>query len=82
MQVQAVSTQYKPNFGTTISLETIKKANQTCIKRGKFAKRQGLTLDEYNALHREDYIHRIGDKTYDFYAIAEEIISKLRKKAK
>ncbi|MBQ6515717.1 hypothetical protein IJI31_00900 [bacterium] len=82
MQVQSVNNQYNPKFGTTISSETIKRANQACIKRGRLAKRQGLTLAEYDALHREDFIHKIGNKTYDFYAIAEEIISKLHRKAK
>ena len=68
-----------PNFGIRISLETIQKANQACIQRGKLAKLEGLSLEEYNALHREDFIHRISGKTYDFYAIVKEIFSNKEK---
>lgn len=68
-----------PNFGTRISLETIRRANQACIERGKLARFEGLSLEKYNALHREDFIHRIGDKTYDFHVIAKEIISNKEK---
>jgi len=75
MQVQSINNQYSPNFGIKISSETIERANQACIERVRLARSQGLTLAEYNELHREDYIHTIGNKTYDFYAIAEEIVS-------
>ena len=49
--------------------------NTRCIERARLARSQGLTLAEYDKLHREDYIHTIGNKTYDFYAIAKEIVS-------
>jgi len=77
VQVTYINNQSSPIFGTKISLETIRRANQACIERGKLARLEGLSLEEYNALHRD--IHRIGDKTYDFYAIAEEIISNKEK---
>ena len=79
MQVISINSQYSPNFGTRISLETIQSANQACIERGKLARLEGLSLKEYDAIHREDFIHRIGGKTYDFYAIAKEIISNKEK---
>ena len=77
MQVQSINNQYSPNFGIKISLETIQRANQACIERARLARSQGLTLAEYNELHRE--IHTIGNKTYDFYAIAKEIVSDRKK---
>ncbi len=79
MQVQSINNQYSPNFGIKISLETTQRANQACIERARLARSQSLTLSEYNELHREDYIHTIGNKTYDFYAIAEEIVSDRKK---
>ena len=79
MQVQSINNQYSPNFGIKISLETIQRANQACIERARLARSQGLTLAEYNELYREDYIRTIGNKTYDFYAIAEEIVSDRKK---
>ena len=79
MQVQSVNNRYNPKFGTRISLETIRRANQALIERGKLARLEGLSLEEYDALHREDFIQRIGVKTYDFYAIAEEIVSDRKK---
>lgn len=75
MQVQSVNNRYNPKFGTRISLETIRRANQALIERGKLARLEGISLEEYDALHREDFIQRIGGKTYDFYAIAKEIMS-------
>ena len=75
MQVQSINNQSSPSFGIKVSSETVQRANQACIERAKLARSQGLTLAEYNAMHREDYIHTIGNKTYDFYAIAEEIVS-------
>ena len=64
-----------PNFGIRISLKTVRRANQACIERERLARSKGLTLAQYDALHREDFVHRIGDKTYDFYAIAKEIVA-------
>ena len=79
MQVQSINNQYSPNFGIKISSEIIRKANQACIERGKLARLEGLSLEEYNTLYRKDSIHRIGDKTYDFYAIAKKIVSNKEK---
>ena len=79
MQVQSVKNEYNPNFGIRISLESVRKANQACIECGKLARLEGLSFEKYNALHREDFIHRIGDKTYDFYVIAKEIVSNKEK---
>ena len=79
MQVQSINNQYNPNFGTKISPETIQRANQACIERGRLARNQGLTLGEYNALHREDSVRRIGGMTFDFYAIAKKITSNKEK---
>ena len=79
MQVQSINNQYSSNFGIKISLETIQRANRACIERARLARSQGLTIEEYNELYREDYIHTIGNKTYDFYAIAEEIVSDRKK---
>lgn len=64
-----------PNFGLMISTETVRRANQACIERGKLARSQGLTLKEYNSLHREDFVRKIGGKTFDFYALAEKLTS-------
>ena len=64
-----------PNFGIRISLETVRRANQACIERARLSRIKGLTLAQYDALYREDFVHRIGDKTYDFYAIAKEIVA-------
>lgn len=63
-----------PNFGIRISLKTVRRANQACIERARLAKSQGLTLAQYDALHREDFVHRIGDKTCDFYASLKELL--------
>jgi len=75
MRVISVNNQSNPNFGIRISAETIQRANQALMEHVERAKRLGLTLSEYNALHREDYIHRVGNNTYDFYAIAGEIVA-------
>ena len=75
MKVQSINNQSSPNFGIRISLETVRRANQACIERARLARSEGLTLAQYDALHREDFVHRIGDKTYDFYAIAKEIVA-------
>jgi len=75
MKVQSINNQSSPNFGIRISLETVRRANQACIERARLARSQGLTLAQYDALYREDFVHRIGDKTYDFYAIAKEIVA-------
>jgi len=79
MQVQTVNNKYNPNFGIRISLKTIQRANQACIEHGKLAKLEGLSLKKYDALHREDFIHRVGGKTYDFYSIAKEITANKEK---
>ena len=79
MQVQSINNQNSPNFGLNISSETIKRANQACIERARLARSQGLTLAEYHELHREDYIHTIGNKTYDFYAICKNIVANKEK---
>ena len=79
MQVQSINNQSGPNFGIKVSLETIRKANQACIEHAKLARSQGLTLAEYNELHREDYIRTIGNKTYDFYAISKSIVANKEK---
>ena len=73
MQICKVANKNNTNFG--ISTETVRRANQPLIERGKLARRQGLDLAEYNALHREDFIHKIGIKTYDFYAMAEKVMA-------
>ena len=81
MQVQRIqnNNNYNTNFGLRISLETIRRANRACIEDEKLAKRQGLTMAKYIELHKEDSIHKIGDKTYDFYAIANEIVTNKEK---
>lgn len=60
---------------TIISTKTVRNVNQKMIVRGKLAKLEGLTLAEYNALHKEDFTYKIGNKTIDFYALAQEIVS-------
>ena len=75
MKVQSINNQSSPNFGIRISLKTVRRANQACIERARLARSEGLTLAQYDALHREDFVHRIGDKTYDCYAIAKEIVA-------
>ena len=75
MQVQSINNQNSPNFGIKISLETVQRANQACIERARLARSQGLTLAEYSERHSEDYIHTIGNKTYNFYAIARSIVA-------
>ena len=79
MQVMFVKNQSGPNFGIRISQKTVQRANQACIERARLARSQGLTLAEYNELHREDYICTIGNKTYDFYAISKNIIANKEK---
>ena len=75
MQIQLNNNYNNPNFGVMISTETVRRANRACIERSKLARRQGLELAEYNALHREDFVHKIGGKTFDFYALAEKLTS-------
>ena len=75
MQVNKLSNKNNASFGANITTETVRRANRTLIERGKLARRQGLELAEYNALHREDFIHKIGNKTYDFYAMAEKVMA-------
>ena len=75
MKVLSSNNQSSPNFGIRISLETVRRANQASIERARLARSKGLTLAQYYALHREDFVYRIGDKTYDFDAIAKEIVA-------
>lgn len=77
--ISVINSSNNPNFGIMISRKTVQKANRTCIERSKLAKLEGLTLAEYRALHREDYVQKIGNKTFDFYAMAEEIMSNKEK---
>ncbi|MBQ7764133.1 hypothetical protein IJ384_02050 [bacterium] len=79
MQVNKLSNKNNASFGANITTETVKRANRTLIERGKLARRQGLELAEYNALHREDFVKRIGAKTFDFYAMAERLTSDIEK---
>ena len=68
-----------PHFGVLISTKTVRRANQATIERSREARRRGLSLAEYQRLHKEDYVHRIGGKTYDFYAIGKKIMSNKEK---
>ena len=77
MQVNKISNKNNVNFG--ISTETVKRANWTLIERGKLARRQGLELAEYNALHREDFVLKIGNKTFDFYTMIERVLANKEK---
>ena len=70
-----VNSTNSPHFGVLISTKTVRRANQATIERGREARRRGLSLAEYQRLHKEDYVHRIGGKTYDFYAIGKKIMS-------
>ena len=58
-----------------ISMETVNRANKSIIECSKLAKREGLTLPMYDVLHRKDFVKRLGGKTFDYYAIAEKIVS-------
>ena len=60
---------------TIISTKTVRNVNQKMIERGKLAKLECLTLAEYNAIHKEDFVHKNGRKTIDFYALAQELVS-------
>lgn len=73
MQVK-LSNKNNASFGINITTKNIKRANQALIERGKLARLQGLTLEEYNVLHREDYVQKIGTKTFDFYAMAKKVL--------
>ena len=75
MQIQLNNNYNNLNFGAMISTETVRRANRACIERGKLARLQGMTLKEYNTLHREDFVHKIGGKTFDFYALTEKLTS-------
>ena len=79
MQIQLNNNYNNPNFGVMISTETVRKANRACIERGKLARRQGLELAEYNALHREDFVLKIGNKTFDFYTMIERVLANKEK---
>ena len=79
MQIQLNNNYNNPNFGVMISTETVRRANRACIERGKLARLQGMTLKEYNTLHREDFVKRIGAKTFDFYAMGERLTSDIEK---
>lgn len=61
------------NFKANISIETVRRANQACIQRGKLARSQGLSLTEYNAIHREDFVHYVGNKRIDVYEIMQKL---------
>lgn len=70
------------NFKANITMETVRRANQACIERGKLARKQGLSLAEYNAINREDFVHYVGNKRIDVYEIMQKITKdkeKLRK---
>ena len=73
--ITAINKTDEINFGIKISRETVRKANQACIERGKLAELQGLTIEEYNKLHKQDYVRKIGDRIYDFYAISKKIVA-------
>ena len=79
MQVNKLSNKNNASFGANITTETVKRANRTLIERGELARRQGLELAEYNALHREDFILKIGNKTFDLYALSEKLTSNKEK---
>ena len=79
MQIQFNNKYNNPNFGIMFSKETVRRANQACIERGKLARLQGLTLNEYNALHRQDFVHKIGGKTFDLYELTEKLTSNKEK---
>ena len=79
MQVNKLSNKNNASFGANITTETVKRANRTLIERGKLARRQGLELAEYNALHREDFVHKIGGKTFDLYELTEKLTSNKEK---
>ena len=79
MQVNKLSNKNNASFGANITTETVKRANQTLIERGKLARRQGLELAEYNALHREDFVLKIGNKTFDFYTMIERVLANKEK---
>lgn len=70
-----VNSTNSPHFGVLISTKTVCRANQATIERGREARRRGLSLAEYQRLHKEDYVHRIGGKTFDFYALTEKLTS-------
>ena len=73
------------SFGAKISRETVIRANQACIERGKMARRQGLSLAEYNAFNREDFVHYVGNKRIDVYEIMQKLTAdkeRLRKACK
>ena len=75
MQVNKLSNKNNASFGANITTETVRRANRACIERSKLASRKGLGLAEYDALHREDFIQRIGNKTFDFHAMSERILA-------
>ena len=79
MYVDKISIENNPKFGIAISTETVRRANRACIERSKLASRKGLVLAEYDALHREDFIQRIGNKTFDFHAMSERILANKEK---
>lgn len=58
-----------------ISIETVYRVNKSIIECSKLAKREGLTLPMYDVLHRKDFVKRLGGKTFDYYALAEKIVS-------
>ena len=75
----SINNQPSPNFGIRISERTVRRANQACIDHAKAARSQGLTLAQYNELHRGDHVHTVGNRTYDFYAIAKGIVENKEK---
>ena len=79
MQVNKLSNKNNASFGANITTETVIRANRVLIERGELARRQGLTLREYNALHREDFVEIISARTFDFYAMVERILANKEK---
>jgi hypothetical protein len=79
MQVNKLSNKNNASFGANITTETVKRANRTLIELEKLARRQGLELAEYNALHREDFVLKIGNKTFDFYTMIERVLANKEK---
>jgi hypothetical protein len=79
MQVNKLSNKNNASFGANITTETVKRANRTLIERGKLARRQVLELAEYDALHREDFVLKIRNKTFDFYTMTERVLANKEK---